>query len=368
MNSQDFVNNDYILGQINSTPRNNGIMILVLLLLLVMAGVGYYLFKKPKPVHCVLGDYSEFQECTPGDNCPDGVNQYAVRAITSEAKNGGKACPSLEARKDYRNYVEVVDCKLSEWSEWRPCEPNECLPGKNRIKTRTILVPANEHGRCDEPRVAYEYVEPTAIDCIVGNEWSEWRRCEPDSNCLPGKNEYRTRDVIQEPDGGLRCPATKEFQYVSPKNCEVDGKSGWKKCNHNCPAGKTHYREYNIVSSENMHGTCPERSRKDYATAPAWTTDKLCGESTGSYCFQPYGYACDRGKDILRDTSAPDPSAECKRGYGELTGSSMNSYREFKTTRVPKFCSYTQEPHKTIGLSDAYSTVPFDNHVAICKT
>lgn len=365
MNSQDFVNNDSILG---NTPSGNnfGLMIVVVLVLLAVAAASWYFFMRPKPQDCVLGDYGPFQDCTPEDNCPDDVNQYAVRAIASEAKNGGKACPSLEERKDYRNYVEVVDCELSEWSEWRPCEPNECPPGKNRIKTRTVLSPANEHGRCDEPKAAYEYVEPTAIDCIVSNEWSEWRRCEPESNCLPGRNEYRTRDVIQESDGGLRCPATKEFRFVSPKNCEVDGKSGWMPCNHDCPAGKTHFREYNIVSSENMHGTCPERNQKDYATAPEWTQNKLCGQSTGSFCFQPYGYACDRGKNILNGFT--DSYGECKRGYAELTGLPANSAQSISTGSVPKFCSYKHEPTRSIGYSTMYSTVPFDTYVAICKT
>lgn len=336
----------------NNTKKNPAMMISIGLFVLFIVFIIVYFFtrsnteKSNDTSTCELGVLGEYVVCQPSDNCPPDKNEKAVTPIVKEHID----CPNLSERTKYR-YNTAHDCKLSEWSDWRPCEDGECTPGKNRIRMRTVISENDEHGTCTDSLREEQYVEPTVVDCILG-DFGQWTKCTAADNCPENNNEYRRREIDQVPDGGNPCGEMVEYQRTEPVNCVTEW-SEWKECAgaNNCTPGNTIYKEKKVVRENNIHGTCVDRNEKEYANIPSWGLGKICGDTDGEYCFMPLGNGCLSDKNIPND----EPNgAQCKRAVQELTGT--DNIQGYKTFDMPPHCSYKQQNDThTVGLGSIYA-------------
>ena len=383
MNSTNFYNNQFYNGQrpfaqrpfaqrpFAKRPVSPPFLWIGLGVIVVVVFVYFYYVRKnpEKKSSCELGPLGAYTVCQPADFCPMDKNEKAVQSILKD----GPDCPSLEDRTKYR-YNTEHDCELSGWTEWRVCDDGECTPGKNRIRTRTVLVPANDHGKCEGPLTDEKYTEPTAIDCIL-ESFGSWKPCNPVDGCPADKNEYRTRGIIQHPNGGLPCGALTEYRKVEPLNCTTEW-SNWRPCNpgDHCVDAEdtdvTSYREKVVRKENNAYGTCADRGAKEYAIIPSWAEGKICGETTEKYCFMPFGKPCDSGKNI--ESSKFHKS--CKLATSTLVGGPITKHEFTNMYQLPQHCSYKQEDDRYI-TSYGSTNQPFGNymnksigHHAVCHT
>ncbi|XP_034240529.1 spondin-1-like [Thrips palmi] len=132
---------------------------------------------------------------------------------------------------------DVVDCKLSPWGPWSPCDAT-CGTGY-RTRTRQILVnPQNGGKACDKKLLARKrctrlppcsgslvrdmfddeadedgYQRPSENDCVM-SEWSAWSQCT--SSCGVNAQKIRSRTVEKDPGpGGRPCGLRLEV-----RNCD----------------------------------------------------------------------------------------------------------------------------------------------------
>ena len=158
--SNNFFNNNKILNNANK-PNNKRTKLIIagVVLLLLIVFVGFYFFNSSgEDVDCQVGSWSDYKDCTTEDECPSGTNRFRTRTVTTKPQNKGKACGDLV------EHVNAVDCEWRAWSDWRACEDGECVPGKNQIRTRTKLVEENQYGTCVGQDKDYHFVEPTHGD------------------------------------------------------------------------------------------------------------------------------------------------------------------------------------------------------------
>lgn len=142
-----------------------------------------------------------------------------------------------------------------------------------------------------------------------------------------------------------------------PMNCKVSNWSEWKPCSEG-DACTGEFRERVIESDENELGSCIERSNLKETRS-----GKMCGETTGTYCFMPLGEPCAIGKDIPRDL--PN-GGRCQEAVKEVAG--ISQIQSYTTVRVPKNCSYrkTDTGAHMVGHGAPWSSAPFSEHMAVC--
>lgn len=98
----------------------------------------------------------------------------------------------------------VIDCEVSEWSEWGPC-----IEGV-QTRTRTVIqAPQNGGAECPPLEEIRECCIP--VNCVV-SEWGPW------TNCIEGVRE-RARTVITPAScDGTPCPVLQEVEECSVCN------------------------------------------------------------------------------------------------------------------------------------------------------
>lgn len=85
------------------------------------------------PVDCVLSDWSNWSEC-------EGGLQTRTRTIVTAPAFGGNPCGATIETRDCQEPQPPIDCLVSDWSDWGPCENG------SQTRTRTILVSPENGG------------------------------------------------------------------------------------------------------------------------------------------------------------------------------------------------------------------------------
>ncbi|KAJ8314537.1 hypothetical protein KUTeg_006687 [Tegillarca granosa] len=128
-------------------------------------------------------------------------------------------------RKPIDPSLPMVDCQVSDWSNWTPCSVT-C--GKGFItKTRTVIVrPENGGRKCPKKlrRKRKCKAAKCPVNCEVG-EWGTWSACS--ETCGKNSVQKRRRKITRRPKfGGMDCPARKEKRFcklgMCPNTAEIE--------------------------------------------------------------------------------------------------------------------------------------------------
>merc|ERR1719382_214099 len=118
------------------------------------------------PVDCVESEWSGWSKCS--KDCEGGV-QVRTRSILTKAKNGGKACDTVQEEQSCNTGSCDRDCSLDTWTDWTPC--SMACSGGTMERFRHVVVPIRGEGKCPTTRSADRYAEEmcNTQDC-VGDE------------------------------------------------------------------------------------------------------------------------------------------------------------------------------------------------------
>lgn len=228
--------------------------------------------KKPKEedndTNCKVSEWGAWGECS--KTCASFLDKEGkpeaagtrVRYRHVEPLNCARSfeeteCPNLPC---------PVDCLMSSWEEWGPCDKECENEGARQNRTRTILVQP-EHGGmcCPETQECADKAEPECGPALTVNHkscgaekqmcepslWTEWSPCS--LTCNTGKTS-RTR-MIKNPAKCGGAPCLCDFAEVKNceekscvQECELSSWSEWDKCPVTC-GGSVQTRSRSVVTA-----------------------------------------------------------------------------------------------------------------------
>jgi hypothetical protein len=166
------------------------------------------------------------------DTCPQpdpyacGGLETMTRDVVVSPNEYGMECPQLERPKKCNQFKCPVDCVESEWSGWSKCT-KECESGV-RVRTRSILTKAKQGGRaCD----TVQEEEPCNTgscdrDCEL-DDWTEWSPC---STACGGGTTEREKKVLILIRGQGKCPGGKSAERYAQDECNTQDCVGDEIC------------------------------------------------------------------------------------------------------------------------------------------
>ena len=187
-----------MLDQVGGNIMIIGIASFVLLSIIVIAVI-YYI--KTRPVDCQVSDWSQWNTCSA--TCGGGT-QSRTRTIIKDAKNGGKVCPvDLSENRVCNTQSCPVNCAFTDWGDWGACSAT--CGGGTQTRYRTITTEAANGGiACptdlSENQTCNTQVCP--IDCRVSY---------PDFPACPvpcgGSTQSVTGQITSPSQNGGTCPS-----------------------------------------------------------------------------------------------------------------------------------------------------------------
>eukprot|EP01012_Entosiphon_sulcatum_P049574 TRINITY_DN6820_c0_g1_i5.p1 TRINITY_DN6820_c0_g1~~TRINITY_DN6820_c0_g1_i5.p1 ORF type:complete len:1020 (+),score=28.13 TRINITY_DN6820_c0_g1_i5:698-3757(+) len=191
----------------------------------------------PCPVDCSVSEWSGWTDCSV--QCGGGT-QTRSRSIVIPAANGGASCPEPRSQSQHCNaHACPVDCVVAQWDNWGPC--SQSCGGGERKRLRAVITQAANGGAACPALEEYERCneQPCAIDCVVG-QWGQWGVCSKD--CGTGQRTRMRAIVTPAQNGGAACPDLVETEDCNtqscPINCVVSPWSSWHDCSVSCGGGQ----------------------------------------------------------------------------------------------------------------------------------
>lgn len=137
---------------------------------------------KPCPRNCAVSEWAKWSSCSKA--CGGGTTKRTRRVVT-QAKDGGKGCPSIEERKSCNVGSCSDECKLKKWSSWSPCT-RRCKFSKSSAAGRSTRIrevighpvkrgggspcPPSDHKTRLEVRTCNEEICPAGITCDASQD------------------------------------------------------------------------------------------------------------------------------------------------------------------------------------------------------
>eukprot|EP01012_Entosiphon_sulcatum_P049575 TRINITY_DN6820_c0_g1_i6.p1 TRINITY_DN6820_c0_g1~~TRINITY_DN6820_c0_g1_i6.p1 ORF type:complete len:7637 (+),score=112.47 TRINITY_DN6820_c0_g1_i6:5459-28369(+) len=261
---------------------------------------------QPCSVDCLVSDWEAWSPCSV--NCGGG-ERVRIRSVTQAPANGGGACPALQEFAPCNTQLCATDCKLSEWSEWTPC--NRACGGGLRSRTRSVVVPSSNGGlpcpsTSDLRQEEDCNLNPCPIDCVTSS-WSAWSPCSV--ACGTGQQSRSRAVTTQAQFNGQTCPPLSETQPCNtqdcpPTACVVSSWSDWSPCTKPCGSGKTtRTRSIDVAPTGNQ--VCPALTETRTCNDQACPVDCVVSEwSNWDTCSKDCGGGLQkRTRNILVGTS-----------------------------------------------------------------
>jgi len=153
------------------------------------------------------------------------------------------------------------DCKMSQWSEWTPCN-STCGPGV-RTRQRQIEIHAADNGR---PCGSMEETQPCHVRSCDLFQWraSDWTPCSSSTGCGQAIQTRYVRCVnvmedliVDDPicDAANKPADEQKCHIACPGHCVVSPWTSWTSC-HNCQGGDRRRRR-SIIRHAVDNGPCP---------------------------------------------------------------------------------------------------------------
>eukprot|EP00930_Biecheleria_cincta_P001109 TRINITY_DN102274_c0_g1_i1.p1 TRINITY_DN102274_c0_g1~~TRINITY_DN102274_c0_g1_i1.p1 ORF type:complete len:668 (+),score=61.99 TRINITY_DN102274_c0_g1_i1:39-2042(+) len=228
---------------------------------------------------CIFSDWSEWSRCA--QNKYEASQQVRSRQYRPAPANGPRAVPCEGALMQTKicvvnRGVVTADCRLSEWSEFRPCSAS-CGIG-NRMRSRHVVSEGAQDGKSCEADTIQAYpchqlqcppsltgVASSPVDCVF-DEWSSWSACSPSGE---PNHRIRSRNIRQHPvSGGHPCLGSLQqvtgcHELSESRDCEVSDWGLWSMCSQTCGGGRKR-RSRSVVRLQAGRGrSCPMTYEND---------------------------------------------------------------------------------------------------------
>jgi len=214
-----------------------------------------------QPIDCEWGPWSNWGACDCG-----GTRQH-YRSVITQGRFGGMLCQGPERQVEQClskcNTRDVIDCKLSLWSEWSAC--TRSCEGGQQYRTRNVEQRSENGGAMCGGSVHDTQVCNMAdcpgsvtVDCSW-SDWSKWSTCSV--TCGNGEMS-RTRSVKHAPErGGRLCEAATTAERAKcgipceaeSLDCRWSDWSVWSACSKSCDGGQR-YRARSILRKAQLNG------------------------------------------------------------------------------------------------------------------
>jgi len=150
-----------------------------------------------------MGDWGAWSPCS--TTCGAGQQTRARRVVVA-----GVGCGLTLDIQACTIKPCAVDCSMSNWGEWSPCD-KQCGGGMQR-RVRTIYQQASNGGAACQNTIQQQSCNTGACvvtkDCVM-SEWSQWTQCS--ATCGMYGMQQRTRTIRTNPSaGGAACGRTDE--------------------------------------------------------------------------------------------------------------------------------------------------------------
>ena len=250
---------------------------------------GHTVMTAPVPVDCA-GSWSSWGECS--EPCGGGLHSRTY-TVTTQASNGGTACPSptIESQPCSTQGCPV-DCAGS-WSSWGNC--SEPCGGGLHSRTHTVTTQASNGGTaCPSPIESQQCsTQGCPVDCA--GSWSSWGNCsEP---CGEGLHSRTYTVTALMAHGGEACPIESETvelascnERLCPVNCEGEW-TAWGSCTSICGGG-VRERMYNMTTRADNGGTNSTCAGADNEAQTQACNAQLCPLAIACVGVWSYWGAC----------------------------------------------------------------------------
>jgi hypothetical protein len=150
-----------------------------------------------------------------------------TRSVTHPAGVTGTACSSLFATLPCGDKPCPVDCAVSEWTEWGAC--SKACSGGTAKRSRKVTTQMKDGGNaCPSIEMRKVCNVGSCSDPCTLKEWTPWsacsRRCKFSKNSAAGRQQ-RTREVQGNPvqrGGGSSCPAADDKTRLQLRACNKE--------------------------------------------------------------------------------------------------------------------------------------------------
>jgi hypothetical protein len=118
------------------------------------------------PVDCVESQWSGWSKCT--KDCEGGI-RVRTRSVLTKAKNGGKACDTVQEEESCNTGSCDRNCELDDWTSWSPC--SMACGGGTTTRLKKVVIPTRGRGLCprEKSRRRFAMDECNTHEC-VGDE------------------------------------------------------------------------------------------------------------------------------------------------------------------------------------------------------
>jgi hypothetical protein len=248
------------------------------------------------PVDCVVGAFGAWGMCS--QPCGGGMRNQ-TRVATTEAADGGRPCPTLEASEECNRQECPVDCAVTAWASWAPCSTS-CGSGitrRSRTSTRAAVMGGKECPTLSDTKTCNTHACP--IDCVL-SPFGAWDTCS--AQCGGGTHVHRRSIHQAAAYGGTACETLTEQRACNTHCCagnEGDGNGGCQPC----AMGR-----FQPSNDRNVYkGACQACPSARFQDLPGKAFCKLC--AAGSHVSGSGATSCDK---CAAGSFAAGGSATCK--------------------------------------------------------